>query len=432
MRTRLSASRPTILVLSQVYVPDPAAVGQHMHDAAAELAKRGYRVISMASNRGYNDPSRKYLSREIMDGVDVRRLPLTSFGKKNIALRVIGALSFVAQVIFRGLTTRGLRCILVSTSPPMCSAGALIIATLRRRVALIYWAMDLNPDQMVAMGWISDRSPLVKCFDWFNRRVLRKAAHVITLDRFMAERLLRKADIRDKLTVMPPWPHDDHLEIIDHRDNPFRKRHGLEGKFVLMYSGNHSVCTPLTTILEAAIALRDDPRIRFVFIGDGTGKKDVDDTIAKHRLPNTLSLPYQPMSQIKYSLSAADVHLVVVGDKEVGIRHPCKIYGAMALARPILLLGPDPCHVSELVANCRIGWHIRHGDVAGAIARIREMANLDAAVLGQMGQRARDEVSRRLNKARLCGDLCNLIERSMLESSNVAQGAARTSEDRPR
>lgn len=420
------------MVLSQVYVPDPAAVGQHMHDVAAEMAKRGYRVISIASNRGYNDPSCKYMSREILDGVHVRRLPMTSFGKKNLALRVVAALSFVVQVIFHGLTTRGLRGILVSTSPPMCSAGALIIATFRPSAALTYWAMDLNPDQMVAMGWISADSPLVKCFDWFNRRVLRKATHVITLDQFMAERLLRKADIQDKLTVMPPWPHDSHLEMIDHQVNPFRKAHGLEGKFVIMYSGNHSVCTPLATILEAAIALREDPRIRFLFIGDGTGKKEVNDTIAKHNLKNAISLPYQPMSQIKYSLSAADVHLVVVGDKEVGIRHPCKIYGAMALARPILLLGPDPCHVSELVANCRIGWHIQHGDVQRAIACIQEMANLDPDVLRQMGQRAKNEVNRQLNQARLCSELCNLIERSMLESSSPAQRTAPTSEDHPR
>ena len=195
------------------------------------------------------------------------------------------------------------------------------------------------------------------------------------------------------------------LEIIDHQANPFRKTHGLEGKFVIMYSGNHSVCTPLATILEAAIALREDPRIRFLFIGDGTGKKEVNDTIAKHDLKNAISLPYQPMSQIKYSLSAADVHLVVVGDKEVGIRHPCKIYGAMVLARPVLLLGPDPCHVSELVANCRIGWHIQHGDVQGAIACIREMANLDADALRQMGQRAKDQVSRQLNQA-VCAATC--------------------------
>ena len=53
----------------------------------------------------------------------------------------------------------------------------------------------------------------------------------------------------------------------------------------------------------------------------------------------------------RYSLSAADAHLVSVGNESVGTIHPCKIYGAMAVARPIILLAPDPCHVSDLVAG---------------------------------------------------------------------------------
>ena len=37
----MATKKSTILVMSQVYVPDPTSVGQHMHDAAKELASRG-------------------------------------------------------------------------------------------------------------------------------------------------------------------------------------------------------------------------------------------------------------------------------------------------------------------------------------------------------------------------------------------------------
>ena len=377
----------TLLVLSQVYVPDPTSVGQHMADAAAAMATRGYRVIVFAANRGYNDPSVKYEAREVIDGVEVRRLPFSSFGKRSIAIRVLGGLSFVTQCIVRGLFVRDLRGILVSTSPPMCSVAALIISRVRRGAAISYWVMDLNPDQMVEMGWISPRSPLVKLFDWLNRRILNRAANVVTLDRFMAERLLRKVDVRDKLDVAPPWPHEDHLEVVEHEDNPFRTRHDLDGKFVIMYSGNHSLCTPLRTILDAALRLEDRDDLVFMFIGGGTGKKEVDDLIAERRPRNIRSLPYQPLSEVKYSLSAADVHLVAVGDREVGVRHPCKVYGAMALGRPVLLLGPDPCHVSDIVAEARVGWHVRHGEVDGATAVIERIVAMDRAELREIGAR---------------------------------------------
>ncbi len=407
----------TLLILSQVYPPDPTSVGQHIADVAEAMAKRGYRVIVLTANRGYNDPSVKYESKELRDGVNVRRLPLSSFGKRSIVLRLLGQGSFLIQCIVRGLFVGRLSCLLVSTSPPMCSVAALLISIVRRR-PITYWLMDLNPDQMIEMGWIKPSSPIVKIFNWFNRRILRRSTGIVALDRFMAERVLRKADVKDKLTVMPPWPHEGHLEVVAHADNPFRKAHSLDGKFVIMYSGNHSVCTPLRTVLDAALQLQDDPRLVFMFIGDGTGKREVDDTIAEHQPNNIRSLPYQPLAQIKYSLSAADVHLVVVGPSEVGVRHPCKIYGAMALGRPILLLGPDPCHASDLVDENDLGWHIQHGDVDAAISTIKKMVDQDASVLAEMGQRGKEIVNEQLSQDILCTRFCDIIESGV--QSNAA------------
>lgn len=412
--------RRTLLLISQVYVPDPASVGQHLHDVAAEMARRGWRVVVLASARGYNDPSVRYPAREVRDGVEIRRLPLSSLGKRTILHRVVAQLAFLMQATVHGLLVRRLGSVLVSTSPPMCSAIGWLISTVRR-APMVYWAMDLNPDQMVEMGWISPKSPIVRLFEFFNRRVLNRAAAVVTLDRFMAERLERKTDLAGKLTIQPPWPHESALETVAHDENPFRKQHELDGKFVFMYSGNHSVCTPLKTILEAALRMQDDDGIRFMFIGAGTGKAEVDDLIAERKPRNIISLPYQPMSGIRYSLSAADVHLVVVGPQEVGVRHPCKVYGAMALGRPVLLIAPDPCHASDLVAE-GIGWHIQHGDVDGAEALCRRIAQADPAELAAMGDLARRLVQQRLTQPALCGEFCDIIESAA--GGAIAEAAA--------
>ena len=302
----------SLLVLSQVYPPDPASVGQHMADAAEAMAQRGWPVVTYTSSRGYDDPSMKYPRREERNGVRVRRFPLSSFGKSSIGLRLLAGTFFMIQCVAAGVFTRRLGSILVSTSPPMCSVAAMLIAAVRR-VPIKYWVMDLNPDQMIELDRISERSPAARLFNWLNRRILGRAADIVVLDRFMADRLNRKCDTRHKQTLLPPWPHDDHLEVVDHADNPFRREHGLDGKFVIMYSGNHGFSTPVTTVLQAALLLQDREDLVFMFIGGGVGKKEVDDTIAANSPPNIRSLPYQPLSQIKYSLSAADVHLVSVG-----------------------------------------------------------------------------------------------------------------------
>src|SRR5262245_48931029 len=242
--------------------------------------------------------------------------------------------------------------------------------------------MDLNPDQMIELGKIKADSLAARVFNMFNRLILGRAREVVALDRFMAARVLKKKDVTAKMTILPPWPHEDTLGVVRHEENPFRKTHGLGGhheaggKFVVMYSGNHGFSTPITTVLEAALRMQERTDIVFMFIGGGVGKKEVERVIAEKKPANIVSLPYQPLKDLRYSLSAADVHLVSVGNDVVGVVHPCKVYGAMAVARPILLLGPQPCHVSDLVDTHRLGWHIAHGDVEGAVRSIEGAAAL--------------------------------------------------------
>jgi glycosyltransferase involved in cell wall biosynthesis len=413
--------RATILVLSQVYVPDPASVGQHMADAAAEMARRGFRTVVIASGRGYDDPTIKYKPREILDGVEIYRLPLSSFGKKSIPIRLLGQSLFLGQAFVRGLFTRNLEGILVSTSPPMCSIIAVIISWIRR-VPVTYWLMDMNPDQMIVLGKIKERSLPARVFEWINRRILGRARAVIALDRFMAERVLRKRDIRGKLEIMPPWPHDGLLEVVEHEQNPFRAKHGLAGKFVVMYSGNHGPSNPIHTAIEGAKRLKHRTDIVFMFIGGGIQKKEVEAAIAGGAT-NIVSMPYQPLDQIKYSLSAADVHLVTVGNEIVGIVHPCKVYGAMAVARPVLLLGPSPSHVADLLEKHGIGWQTAHGDVDGFVRTVEAAAATDRATREAMGRTAAHVVEHELGMGVLCRRFGDIVERGP-DAGRAADAAA--------
>ena len=388
-------------------------MGQHLHDAAAEIARRGHRVRVLTSSQGYHDPSARYSEREVRDGVEIKRLGLSSFGKKSIFTRVAGGLSFLAQAACRGLITPDIAGVLVSTSPPMAPAAAFFLKKLRR-VPIIFWAMDVNPDQAVATGKFSARSPAVIAFDALNRLFLRNARAVVALDRFMADRLRKKYDLRDKIEVIPPWPLiDEDRPPVDHEDNRFREEHGLNGKFVAMYSGNFSIVNPVTTILQAAIELQDDPDFVFLFVGGGNGLSDMKSFIETHQPKNVRLLPYQPLESLHFSLSAADIHLVSMGDNMVGIVHPCKVYGAMAVGRPIFYLGPDPSHISDLIKTHKIGWHVNHGDVKKAVRYLREAKAKGPSLLKEMGEKARSAVRNDFARNRLRTQFCNVLERGL-------------------
>lgn len=402
------STRRTFLIISQVYPPDPTAVGQHLADVAKELVRRGHRVIVYTADHGYDDPSVAFPRRDTIDGVEVRRVRLSSFGKSTIPVRLLGGALFVGQVILRGAFTRGIDAILVSTSPPMGPWGAVLLGVVHR-VPVKYWVMDVNPDQMIALGMLTSRSLPARVFDYLNRVVLRRANDVIVLDRFMAERINSKVDVSEKLVILPPWPAVDPADVVSHDENPFRKEHGLEGKLVIMHSGNHGPSNPLTTIIEAGKRLCDDSRLVLLFVGGGIGKKEVEDA----GCPNIRSLPYQSREILEQSLAAADVHVVTVGDDVKGIVHPSKIYGAMAVARPILLVGPAENYVADILRNNDIGWHVSHGDVDGAERLLRQILSMDPAELERKGRRAREVMALSGGKAGACERVCDIIQRGV-------------------
>jgi colanic acid biosynthesis glycosyl transferase WcaI len=451
-------SHKNFLIITQVFSPDPAAVGQYFDEAAQAIAGSGADVTVLTANRGYDNPDERFAAREDRDGIRIRRLPLSSFGKASIPVRIFAQLSFLVQCILRGLFTPKLTDLLVSTSPPMAAITAVIIGLFRPKLKVHYWVMDINPDQAVVLGAFGARHPLVLALDWLNRRILKRADSVIALDRFMADRMRAKltkpeTELRRPITILPPWPMDDYLETVEHSENSFRKEQGWGDKFVVMYSGNHSLVHPLDTILDAAEALKADPRFVFVFIGGGKGKQAIEERMLKPEdrglkpegkayalnsrpaplssqssalpsqfsalssQPSIVSLPYQPLDQIRYSLSAADLHIVSLGDNMSGIVHPCKIYGALSIGRPVLTLGPKDSYLNDIVApnppsaisHPAVGWSIEHGDVTAAVAALKAAADQTHKERAAIGRRAQQVATEKFGREQLVEQFLDTI-----------------------
>jgi colanic acid biosynthesis glycosyl transferase WcaI len=406
-----SETARTLLIICQVYPPDPAAVGQQVADAAEAMVSRGWRVVVYTSRCGYEDPSQRFPASELRKGVVVKRLPFSSFGKRSIAVRLIAQTFFMIQAIARGLLQSRLTLILVSTSPPFAGFGGAIISWVRR-TPFVWWVMDLNPDQMIVAGRLSPRSWATLLFNWMNRVTLRRASSVVVLDRFMRDRVLAKVPVAPKTHVVPPWPHNEIFEGDAGAVAAFRAEHELSNSFVVMYSGNHAIQHPLSTLLDAARQLETEGTKRFIFIGNGAGKADVEDRIAAGAT-NLRSLPFQPLASIGASLSAADVHVVSMGDEVVGIVHPCKIYGALAVGKPILFFGPPQSHAGDILLNQPFGRVIAHGDTAGAVMAIREFAAMTSVERAELGAQAAEIALTQFSQRHSLSELCNLLEQAV-------------------
>jgi hypothetical protein len=314
--------------------------------------------------------------------------------------------------------------VLGMTSPPLISFLGALFARLKGG-EFVFWVMDLNPDEAIVAGWLNEKSLTVKLLNRLLGYSLRHASRIVVLDRFMKGRISAKGIAENKLVIIPPWSHDEAIRYEDEGRTSFRAQQGLDGKYAVMYSGNHSPCHPLDTLLDAAGKLAAKPEIVFCFVGGGSEFDKVKSYAARHQLTNIICLPYQPLDKLAASLSAADLHVVVMGDPFTGIVHPCKIYNILRIGSPFLYIGPGESHVVDILSQIEgegMAQVARHGEVD----RVVEHILAGALSAGEMPVTAEDRLSARFSKEALLPLLIDMLEAVPMEKTARIYKASRT------
>ncbi len=397
-----------ILLLNQCFYPDVMATAQQLTDLAVGLAREGHNVTVIASDRGYDDPSKRFPRHETWNGIEIIRIPSLALGKETKWRRAANFASFLFSCSLRLLLLRRFDVVVALTSPPLISfLGSMFVRV--KGGKFFSWVMDLNPDEAIAAGWLKADSFVAKLLDRLLRSSLLHAEGIIALDHFMKQRITARGVPEDRVTVLPPWAHEDSVTFDAQGREAFRQQHNLVNKFVVMYAGNHSPCHPLDTLVQAARRLSSKQEIAFCFVGGGSEQKKVREFAALHELENIHCLPYQPFEMLAGSLSAADLHVVVMGNDFVGIVHPCKIYNILTIGSPFLYIGPQESHITEIAAQSRGPYRTyaaTHGDVDRVVACIQDEADF----LPKVEQSRSAEIAATFSRKALLPRLVKLLE----------------------
>jgi len=370
-----------VLILNEYFYPDVASTAQHSTDLARALVHDGHDVTVVAGRRGYESSAGLLPCKEIWEGIRILRVTSLGFSKTAPWQRALHFASFLLLCAWRLLWLRPHDVVVAMTTPPLLSFLAALFIRLKGG-RLCIWMMDLNPDEAVVAGWLRSGGFTHRFLESLLRYSTQHADKIVVLDRFMQERVLAKGMSAETLMVLPPWSHDKMVQYDAHGRSEFRRKHGLEGKFVVMYSGNHSPCHPLDTLLVAAERLQhrniQSPQIMFCFVGGGSLLAKIKEVSRLRSLKNVICLPYQPIEELGASLSAADLHIVVIGDPFVGVVHPCKIYNILRLGVPFLYIGPAKSHVIDMLPPGAAGdWaHLfRHGNAENVAMCVEQCAS---------------------------------------------------------
>jgi len=248
------------------------------------------------------------------------------------------------------------------TQPPLFSLWGYVLKLIRRQ-AYYCLVMDIYPEVAIQAGVLRRGSLSARLLASLSCFALRKADAVIVIGRCMVGRMRAMGVCEDRIHFIPNWANEDELSPVADGDNPLRRELNLEGVFVVLYSGNMGLSHYFDDLLEVICRCRGMAGLRFVFVGDGVRRREIERARAEHDLENVLLLPYQPMERLGASLSLGDLHFISLREGFEGLVVPSKAYGALAVGRPILYQGNAEGEISCMVAEGGVGAVISNGQV---------------------------------------------------------------------
>lgn len=412
-----------VILLNQAFYPDHAATAQHAHDLARHLVRQGHEVAVITSRSLYGQKGASLPRFEQIEGIEVHRVGASLFGKSSILARILDFALFYVLATLKALRLRRADVIVPFTTPPFIALVGLLLRAVKG-TRVVYWLMDLYPDLPVACGVMKRHGWTTALLERLHRFCLRRVDRVVVLGRCMKQLVLDKAVPAERIEQIGVWA--DHTEVtpLPREDNPYRAQWDLAGKFVVMYSGNFGLGHDVETLCGAIERLRDRDDIRFLCVGGGKRLEELRRFIEQAKVTNVQVHPYQPREKLDALLSLADVHLISLAAPVCGIMVPSKLFGILAAARPSIFVGPTGSEIARVLAESDAGLTVSNGD-AEALAQAIRALQADPARAQAMGDRARQALIERYDRAHACAAWERLLRR-LVPPAPAATAAAAT------
>jgi len=381
-----SRRKPRLLVLNQYYWPGVEATAQLLTELCEALAEDlDVKVVTGQLHGQEEQPHRS-----VRNGVEIVRVTSTSFERSKLFARASNYATYLTSALFGGLRGRRPDVVLCMTDPPIVANIALLVAR-RFRVPLVVISQDVFPEIAVQLKRL-ENPVVMSLLRGLVGLYLRRADRIVAIGDTMRERLEEKAAPADRLLVIPNWIDTARLGPLD-KSNHWSRSWGVDEKFVVMHSGNVGHAQDLDSLIRAGTFLRDLDDLRIMIIGMGARHAELVALAALHEVDQVQFLYYQSREVLPQSLSAADVHVVGLAAGLAGYVVPSRLYGILAVGKPVIVAADPESETAQLVTAVGCGIVVPPGRPELLARAIRD-AHDGKYDLEAMGARGREWVER--------------------------------------
>jgi colanic acid biosynthesis glycosyl transferase WcaI len=349
-----------ILFFTENFPPETNAAATRVFERAVYWAKWGHEVtvITCAPNFPYGKVFDGYRNAwhqvEDMSGIRVLRVKTFIAANQGVVRRSLDFLSFLATGFVAGLF-QPRPDVVAATSPQFFAAVAGWAVGVCRRRPFLFELGDLWPNSISAVGAIK-KGVLLSLMEKVELFLYRRSAAVAALTNAFKDNLVARGIPAEKIHVVRNGV-DLHRYAPRPKDADLSADWGIGEKFVIGYLGTHGMAHGLVNVLDAAERLVSEPNVLFLFVGAGAEREMLMTEAECRGLTNVMFQPAQPKEKMPEIWSLCNVALIHLKDSPAfSDVLPSKIFEAMGMGLPILLVSPEGEASQLLEKRCAGPW----------------------------------------------------------------------------
>lgn len=410
-----------ILLIHQYFLEKDDGGGSRFNEMTQVWAEMGHKITVISGMVHYNTGKKyehckgKFTYKQIgfYPNVDVIRTHVSESYNVNFIGRLWGYFSFVFSSIYAGLfKIKGKYDVVIVTSPPLFVGITGYVLSRIKRLPLVFEVRDLWPESAIDTGVIGNKY-IIRFAYWFEKFIYKKSKVINVLTPAFKQKLIKDKNVPSGKIIFIPNAADFSLaEEVDKSfdSQGFRKKIGLEGKFVITYVGAHGIANHLIQLIDAAEKLQDT-QVVFQLIGSGMQKPKLIDQVKERNLNNVIFVDPVPKKEVFKYILASDMGASVLKKVDTfKTIYSNKTFDYMSCKKPILLAIDGVSR--ELIEKSNCGFYVEPENTEAIVDGVlRAIKNKD--LLNKMGENGYNYAKKHFDRHRLAADYLSEINNKL-------------------
>lgn len=382
------SNKRKILLVTQYFYPE----NFKSNDIAFELVRRGHIVDALVGIPNY--PEGKYYPGygifrkriETLNGVTVYRAFQTPRGRSATGLGLtINYLTYAIfasiWAIFFSVFKKKYDIIIVHQPSPITQALPAVILSKMKNTPIYLWVLDLWPN----VAYYNLKSN-------FSKKIVEKISNVIY---YNSEKILISSKgfrkiieeyigLNDRIIYFPNW-------VDDLQEMPVLPIPELPDGYRIMMAGNLGQTQKLDVVMNLVVSLKDVDVLKWIFIGDGSRKKWLEEFVSNNKLENKVYILGRfPFNYIPSFYKQADAMLLTLLTNKPHLHAtiPSRFQSYISSGKPILAMAGKG--VKELIEEIDCGYAIDNDSIEEMASYIRDTVLKNKVKFARKGDNGRE------------------------------------------